>query len=575
MRTQLLSPDLPLFHPALIMIFFISVLLVINKQCKLFKFIAFLGPIMTAIILILGQGEYSYELYNLKLIWEFDDFNKLLGFAFLIVLLAANSYALGQKKYSELIFGFAYGASIFISLLAKDFISMFVGLELMMIISSIIIFIGNNKSIANNKNELNLTSSHYATKYFQTHLISSNMILIGITHIMSVNNSSEIMLVTDLIGSPEYSNTMLYIMFIGMVINIAAFPFSGWMVNYYNGASASGSLYLINFTTKLSIILLLKIFIGFEPLKYIALIMIIYAGFKAIFEDNIFALLCYLSIVSMGVMVLGIAFGDKSTLGVVCYLFIHIIYKSLLSIVAATLRDRLGITSCSNLSKFGNKSLLISTLIGTALLINIPFTLSFYSKIEISHSFAQGFFYLVILLAGIISIIALPWKECFKLIKIKPNKSYRLKLNFYNRFSLILMSISAIATGFIGFLVSPTIDFTSIYKIDVNIYFDALKQLGIFGFSAVIITSLMMKNNYKKNGQALNILENIGYIFSFLYKYWKNNDPQKTAKEKWRLDSLEEQMLKKLSVLHNQQTAVFIVFCLLITMLTTLIISLY
>jgi hypothetical protein len=50
----------------------------------------------------LGQGRYSFELYNLKLIWEFDDFNKLIGSAFLLVLLTANSYALGQKKYNEL-----------------------------------------------------------------------------------------------------------------------------------------------------------------------------------------------------------------------------------------------------------------------------------------------------------------------------------------------------------------------------------------------------------------------------------------------------------------------------------------
>ena len=70
------------------------------------------------------------------------------------------------------------------------------------------------------------------------------MILIGIAHIMSKSNSSEIILVTNLMENPEYSHTMLYVMFTAMVINIAAFPFSGWMVNYYKAASASGFLYL-------------------------------------------------------------------------------------------------------------------------------------------------------------------------------------------------------------------------------------------------------------------------------------------------------------------------------------------
>ena len=191
--------------------------------------------------------------------------------------------------------------------------------------------------------------------------------------IISKSNSTEMTVVTDLFNNPEYSNIILYIMFIGMIINIAAFPFSGWMVNYYKKASASGSLYLINFTTKLSIILLIKIFVGFEILKYVALVMILYAGFKVVIEDNIFALLCYLSIISMGIMILAIASGDKSALSAVFYyLFIHIIYKSLLSIISATLRDKLKITLCSELARFKNKALLISSAIGISLIDIFP-----------------------------------------------------------------------------------------------------------------------------------------------------------------------------------------------------------
>ena len=91
------------FHPATITIFFVLLLLVINRHSTLFKFVALVSPIISSIGLFLGQGRYSFELYNLKLIWEFDDFNKLIGSAFLLVLLTANSYALGQKKYNELI----------------------------------------------------------------------------------------------------------------------------------------------------------------------------------------------------------------------------------------------------------------------------------------------------------------------------------------------------------------------------------------------------------------------------------------------------------------------------------------
>ena len=541
-----------LFHPTFIMIFFIAILLVINKHSKLFKFVSLVGPVVSSIFLILGQGEYSYELYNLKLIWEFDDFSKLIGIAFLLVLLTSNSYALGQKKYSELIIGFAYGASIFISFLAKDFISMFVGLELMMIMSSMLIFAGG--------------SPKSSIKYFLTHLVSSNMIFIGIAHIMSKGNSSEIILVTNLIGNPEYSNIILYIMFVGMIINIAAFPFSGWMVNYYKGASASGSLYLINFTTKLSIILLIKVFAGFELLKYIGLMMIIYAGFKAMFEDNIFALLCYLSIISGGIMVLGIASGDKSALlAMSCYLFIHIIYKSLLSIASATLRDAANITLCSELGNIKNKILLIAIVTGVALMINIPFSLSFYSKLEISHLFSGSFFYIVILLSGIVTTVSLPWKECLKQPKI-----IRLELDFYNKLSIVLMSFVAFIIGFAGFLMPISPLFGS-HEVNYYIY-EILKQLGIFSIAAIIILNVDIK---RKAGKALNILEEIGSGFAQCYKYWKNYDGQKLGKEKWHLGILERQMLKKISIFHNQSTAIFVAFSLLIIMLATLLISLY
>ncbi len=540
-----------IFHPLFSIIFFTLIMFLVKKQSTLFKFIALASPILSLIFLILSQGEYSYELYNVKLIWLIDDYNKLIGIAFLIVLLVSNSYALGQKKYYEIIFGSAYGASIFVSLLAKDFISMFVGLEIMMITSSIIIFIGNTAK-----------SGQAAKKYFLTHLISSSMILIGITHIISKSNSTEMKLVTDLFNNPEYSSIILYTMFTGMIINIAAFPFSGWMVNYYKEASSSGSLYLINFTTKLSIILLIKVFAGFEILKYISLIMVIYAGAKALYEDNIFALLCYLSIISMGIMILGISSGDKITLlPLFYYLFIHIIYKCLFTIISATLRDRIKITLCSELAKFQNKTLLISALIGVSLMLNIPFSLSFYSKIELTHLFSNSFFYIIILLASIVNIVSIPWQELTKTSKI-----IKLRIDFYNKLSLVLISIIAIIAGF-GWLLVPFSNSLSTYKINIYFY-EIIKQAAIYAISGIIVFNFKRK---RKTGKDFNILEYIDDFAYYLYKSRKKYDTEKLVQEKWRLDVLEEQIIKKLSIFHNQQTAIFFVISLLITILYILI----
>ena len=549
------------FHPATIMIFCVLSLLAINRHGKLFKVVALLGPITSSLGLFLGQGRHFFELYNLKIVWEFDDFNKLIGSAFLLVLLTANSYALGQKRYNELIIGCAYGAAVFISLLAQDFISMFAGLEVMMVMSSMIIFVGSSKE------EKSFTSINCGKKYFLTHLVTSNMILIGIAHIISKSNSSEIILVTNLMENPEYSHTILYIMFTAMVINIAAFPFSGWMVNYYKTASASGFLYLINFTTKLGVVLLIKVFYGFEPLKYVGLIMILYSGFKAIFEENIFALLCYLSIIAMGMMAIGISSGNKSAIiGVTCYLFIHIIYKCLLSTLCATLHDKKRITLCSELGNFKNIIILIPATICILLMISIPFSLSFYSKIELSHLFSDNLFYALMILSGVFTIISFPWKEVIKHKKVIP-----LEMNIYNKFSLIFASIACFITGFLWIFTPISNIFYPLYEIN-NYSYEIFKQLAIYGISIIIVISV---NLTRKESICLNLFEIIGYGFTHLYNYWKKDNPAKSLEENWRLDALEEQLIKKLSILHNQQTAIFMVISLLIVMLATLLISLY
>ena len=265
----------------------------------------------------------------------------------------------------------------------------------------------------------------------------------------------------------------------------------------------------------------------------------------------------------MGIMILAIASGDKSTLlPVFYYLFIHIIYKSLLSIVSATLRDGLKITLCSELSRFKNKILLIAVFIGISLMINLPFSLSFYSKIELTHLFSTSFFYIIILLSSVITIVSIPWAEC-----VKSSKVIRLRLNFYNKLSLVLISIAAIILGFGWFLIPLTSDFLTIYEAN-SYFYEMIKQVGIFSISAIIILNLKLK---RKKGKAFNILEDINNVFSYLYQSWEKTNTEKIVQEKWQLDALEEQIIKKLSIFHNQQTAIFIVMSLLIVMIFTLI----
>ncbi len=549
-------------HPAFIILAFVAGLISTRKQEKIFRYIAIFIPIAALISIYIMPMQVVFDLFKTEIICDGSFYNKLIGLAFCIVLLAANLYSIGQNKKLEVILGSAYAASALLCLFAGDFLSLFIGLEFMMLFSSAIIFIGESRfSIIPS---LRLNGIRSAKKYFITHFTSSSLILLGIVHIISKSKSLALVSATSLMSNPEYSSIVLIMMLVGMLINIAAFPFSGWMVNYYQNASTSGFIYLISFTTKLSLLLILKLFAGLLALKYIGIIMIAYASIKAILENNILKLLCYLSIMSMGLMLMGISVGSEVAIGsVICYLFIHILYKATLSICATSVIDSTEIIDCSDLKKISNNTIIISTIVGIAMMISMPGTSSLYTKSAISHLFSGELFYLAPILLSLVTVYSLPWKSCLK------NREYQVViLNSYAQASLIFMSFVLTCVGLFGskllFLTNSTVfDHAGIFS------FDSLKQLIIISLGFYLALKYKIK---KLHTESINLIEWFGKIFLQLHSWWfskSNEDTQPT--ESWSIGSLEHQISTKLAVIHNQKTAIFIVFIVFLTILITLL----
>jgi multicomponent Na+:H+ antiporter subunit D len=465
------------------------------------------------------------------------------------MLFSANLYAFGMHKRKEVILGSLYAAFAFLCLFSGDFLSMLIGLELMMVISSFIIFIGGIRS-----------SLRSAKKYFLTHIMSSNMIIIGVAHLIVKNNSFAIVPVTELLNNASYSSVMLHIMLIGMLINIAAFPFSGWMVSYYPKASPAGFLYLISFTTKVSIVLLIKLFTGYELLQYVAIIMIIYAVGKATFEENLLSILCYLSIGSMGLMLLGISNGTPvAILATFSYLFVHILYKTLLSLSFVSIIDKTGHYDCRDLKKVRSKILIISFIIGAAMMINFPMSSSFYIKSSIASIFINDKIYFVTILLSFMSVFVLPWKKY-----LASKEYFTIELNIYTKIALLFMSlvvfIIAIAGKYLPIL-SNLKEFQTISLFNAAILNQAIIILS--GLTLAII--LQAKRSITK---PINLIELIGDVLFYFYARWSNNKIEETNhNEPFAIETLERQIMSKLNSLHSQQTAIFIVFAIFIAML--------
>jgi multicomponent Na+:H+ antiporter subunit D len=337
------------------------------------------------------------------------------------------------------------------------------------------------------------------------------------------------------------------------------------MVNYYQNASSSGFIYLISFTTKLSILLILKLFSGLFALKYIGVLMIIYASIKALLENSILRLLCYLSIMAMGLMLMGISIGSEVAISsVIYYLFIHILYKATLSICSASVIDATEIIDCSDLKKISNNTITIGTIIGIAMMISLPGTSALQIKSAISHLFSGDFFYLAPVLLSLVTVYSLPWKNCLK----KHVTYQKLVLNNYSQVSLIFISFVLTCVGLFGikllFLTnSTTIDYAGIFS------FDSLNQLIIISLGFYLALNYKIKKLHTKS---INLVDWFGKRFLQLHSWWfsKNNESTQDT-EALSIRSLEYQISIKLAVLHNQKIAIFIVFIVFLTILITLL----
>ena len=187
-----------IYHPAIIILLFLVMLIFSYHRDHIFASIALLMPVIAGYVMYIAPEIQIIDLKKISLICECNEYNKLIGTSFLLVLFTTNLYAIGKDKKKEVILGSGYAASALLCLFAGDFLSMLVGIELMMLMSSLIIFVGDMRS-----------SLRFAKKYFLTHLISGTMIMLGIAYLFTKNNNLELILITELLDNPEYSSTIL------------------------------------------------------------------------------------------------------------------------------------------------------------------------------------------------------------------------------------------------------------------------------------------------------------------------------------------------------------------------------
>lgn len=522
-------------------------LMFINKNNRQLFVLCSILPALILFILIYNLPDLRIiKISNYLMHFSFTSNDKLLAYAFTIILLINNIYVAAKGYASEVIAGTLYAIFTIIGIFTADFITLIFTLEIMMLLSAYLIYQGSGGHNINNLRQ-----------YFITHLISGNMIIVGAACLFIETGSLEIVNLSNILLSSTVHNSCYYIMLLGALINVAMFPFSGWMSNCYASAPAVSFPYLISYTSKLSIIILLKVFAGVHLLSYCGVVMIVYAGLKSVFDKNIYKYLVHSSIAQMGFMILCIS-SESPILqqSVYIYLFGHILYKGILSILVLILSEEVKIFYTDQIVKVKNKLFNTTLFLTTLALVQIPLTTNYFIKSYASIYYENSAYYFILIFLSFISVLALPFKDY-----IKSDHSENLNLNNYTKCSLSIAIFVILTLCIFGWylLLMPTLELEPILYSG-----NLVKQLIIIS-SAILIGFFLNYN--RRDIASMNLFSSIGAFVLWIYykiEHRENIDEDKPehegiCDEVGPIYYIERQLKIKVSYFHNQQTAIFIV----------------
>ncbi|AZL15995.1 NADH-quinone oxidoreductase subunit N [Rickettsiales endosymbiont of Stachyamoeba lipophora] len=300
---------------------------------------------------------------------------------------------------------------------SNDFITFYVGLEL----QSLSLYI----LTASNRNNPNSTEA--GLKYFILGVITTGLILFGISLIYAYTASINFVHFVDLyhnnsinIGSVPIALIIgLVLILIGLLFKISAVPFHMWAPDVYEGSPTIFTM-LIATAPKVAIIaIFIRIFLHdfsslyhyFNPIiLLVALLTLAVGSFAALKQAKLKRLLAYSAITNIGFILLGLLSHDKANMIIVTNYII--IYLSLtiasFAVLLAIENKNPHFTQISELASFSksNPILAISFTICLLSLAGIPPFAGFFAKFYIIQSLiVQGSIWIAIV-SVLFSVVA-------------------------------------------------------------------------------------------------------------------------------------------------------------------------
>ncbi|MCI3952796.1 MAG: dehydrogenase (quinone), partial [Burkholderiales bacterium] len=303
-----------------------------------------------------------------------DPLSLAFGYVFTIAAFLNGIYAWRVRRGIEQPAALIYAGSALAAIFAGDLLSLFVFWELSAIASALVIWAGGTPQ-----------AYRAGMRYLAVQLISGMLLVAGAALRYAETGS----IAFDYIGLASPGGLLLFIAF-GIK---CAFPLlHNWLQDAYPEASATGTVVLSAFTTKIGIYALARGFPGTELLIYIGTAMAVFPIFFAVIENDLRRVLAYSLNNQLGFMVVGIGLGTELGLnGAVAHAFADILFKGLLFMSMGAVLLRAGSVKGTDLGGLYKSMPLTAILciVGAASISAFPLFSGFVTKSMIMTSAAQ------------------------------------------------------------------------------------------------------------------------------------------------------------------------------------------
>lgn len=481
-----------LTHPGIVLLTF-AFLISFKKSWK--NILSVIAPILSLVVLLT-----SYFCKNSNLLFSLSHKHEfIISISLLLVLIANNIFIISNSKSNntrDLQLSLIYiGAGISI-ILSNSLVFIFLAMELMMIAGSCIIFNGNNKD-----------SSPTGMGYLKMHILSGSLFLIGILILASSGKS---LLISELISN-DFTIAKIFFL-LGLLINIALPPFSYWLTTGYPSASPFGSVILSVCMTKVSALLISKIFLGTQLLIYLGVFMGMYGILYILLETNLRRMITFTIISEMGLILIAIGIADLKV--AISLIVSGIFYTAILMMSASNFIISHNINHYFEISKIDKKNIMLIIYIIILLSVtSFPLTTGYLNKYSLTNSIIalkKDWLIHTVTLINSGLIFALCFKTInfiffYKKSKVKNTKSKDNNLGLY------FLTITSIVFSYFA---------CALLDIPLVIDIKILKQLLIFLVLAILF---FFSRKYFFFSKPIRLIEPDWIYKDLLHELLKNN----------------------------------------------------